>query len=161
MLHCHSCRLALFKDQILVFLEGHNFKQSKGELIHTWKHLWALWPHLFHISFSCTEMRHKKTMGQDPTRCEGCPWHEPKFRMSEDLYHMTKTQCNEVLKSSYGFSELSRWHSLKAIGAARQDETNTAGTWRRLNQGVILAGKQGKILRHCVYGVKKISSSFS
>lgn len=150
-----------FKDQILVFLEGHNFKTDRRG---THPHLKTPMSFMTMDSMSPSAALRwgtEKGDGARPYKMRGVPQHEPKFRKSEDLYHMTKTQCNEVLESSWGFSELSRWHSLKVIGAAQQDETNTAGTWRRLIQRVILAGRQGKILRHCVCGVKKISSSFS
>lgn len=105
MLSLHSCRLASSKDKTLVFLEGHLSTRQKGNSS-TLENTSELHEHGFHTSFSCTETRHnKKTTRQDPTRCKG---HEPEFKVSEDLYHMTETQHSEALKSSWGFAELSR-----------------------------------------------------
>jgi len=91
-----------------VLLESTTLKQAEGEPS-TLDNAYKLYGHRFHISFSCIETRHnKKAIGKDPMRCDGCPWHAPMFRRSEALCDMTKTQHNEVLKSSWGFSELSR-----------------------------------------------------
>lgn len=157
MLSLSSCRFASFKEQIL---EGTTLKQTQGEFIHT-KHTHKLHDCGFHTSFSCTETKHnKKTAGQDPTRCEGCPWHDPS---SECLRTSIKWENPSAVKSSRAAGDFLSCQgdtASKPSVAAQQDETNTAGTWERLIQGVILAGRQAKIWRHCVYGVKKISSSF-
>lgn len=148
------------QTQTLGFLEGWNFPVGRRGAQQRFKYLQSFMSMAAHL----LQLHWGAAGGGDgarPTGCDGYPQREPKCRMSKNLHRMTETRCNEVLKSSWGFFELSRWHSLKAVSAAQQDETNTAGTWRRLIPRVILAGRQGEISRHRVCGVKKISSSFS
>lgn len=115
MLSLSSCRFAPFKDQILVLPEGHNFKLGRRGthpyLIHP-QASWLWIPLLLQLHWDKAQQKDNKTR---PYKIWEVPLAWPKFRMSEDLHHMGKSQCSEVLKSSWGFSELSRWHCLKAI----------------------------------------------
>lgn len=151
MLSLPSCRFASCKDQILVLPEGHNFKIGRRGTHPHLAHPQALWPwvpHLLQLHWDKAQQKDNRTR---PCKMWGMSLARPKFRTFRDLYHVK----NGDFLSCQGDT------ASKCSVAAQQDETNTAGTWERLIQGVILAGRQAKMWRQCVYGVKKISSSFS
>lgn len=153
--HCQAADLHHSKTKSWCFLKSTALKQAERELIHT-RYTHKLCGCGFHISFSCTEAKHnKETIGQDPTKCEGCPWHDPG---SECLRTSITWQIPSAMESSRAAGDFRSCQgdtASKPSAAAQQDETNTAGTWKRLIQGVILAGRQAKIVETLCVGCKE------